>query len=534
MFPFLAWIAWRFGQRAAARASLLASAVAIAAAVHGTGPFAHGTLFERMVSLQVFNACAALCSLVVSAMREERRRHVDERTRAAEEAAHQALHDSLTGLASRALFMDRLNQALARTDRTPRSMAVMFLDLDRFKLINDSLGHDAGDRVLKSTADRLRMVLRPADTAARFGGDEFLVLCEDAGTERDAVLIAERMAEAVAMPIPLDTGEITVTTSIGIAMCGGGADRCEDLVRDADSALYRAKELGRARAELFDRAMRARAMRRLTIENQLRKGLDRGQFCLHYQPLIDLQTGEIQELEALVRWDHPRWGLLLPEMFLQIAEETGLIVPLGAWVLEDACRQWVRWRAAAPDAPPVAISVNVSGPQLIRPKFEQAVVETLERTGMEAGSLVFEVTEGVFMGTTSPTVDTLRRLRDLGVRLTIDDFGTGYSSLGYLKRMKADALKVDRSFVDGLGEDSEDEAIVAAVVRLAHSLGLVAVAEGVETAEQVGRLRALQCDLAQGFYYSEPRPPDAIAAFLARSEPRRAGAPLASARRAHR
>jgi diguanylate cyclase (GGDEF)-like protein len=513
-FPFLAWIAWRFGQRAAARASLVASVVAIAAAAHRVGPFAQGSLFGRMVTLQVFNAGVALCSLVLGAMSAERRRHLDERLLAADELAHRALHDSLTGLANRALFMDRLGQALARTDRRPGSMAVMFLDLDHFKVINDSIGHDAGDRVLKSTADRLRMALRPSDTAARFGGDEFLILCEDVGSERDVILIAERLSEAVAQPISLQAGEIAVTTSIGIAMCGGGADKCEDLVRDADSALYRAKELGRARFELFDRAMRARAMRRLTIEKELRKAIDHGQLTLHYQPLVDLRTGAVKEVEALVRWEHPRWGLLLPEMFVHVAEDTGLIVPIGAWVLEAACRQCVEWRDVFPEIAPPAVAVNVSAPQLTRRGFEQAVAQTLERTGMQAGNLVFEVTEGVFMGTSSPTLETLRRLRDLGIRLTIDDFGTGYSSLGYLKRMGADALKVDRTFVDGLGDEPEDEAIVAAIVRLAHSLGLVAVAEGVETADQVGRLRALQCDLVQGFYYSEPRPPDAILSYL--------------------
>jgi diguanylate cyclase (GGDEF)-like protein len=506
VFPFLSWAAWRFGQRGAAFGALLTSAAAIWAAVQSVGPFAQGALLEKMLTLQLFNASVALFSFVLAAVKAERVQHVAERKRAAEELVHQALHDPLTGLANRTLFMDRLTQALARADRRPGSVGVMFLDLDRFKWINDSLGHGVGDQVLRCMAERLRGILRGGDTASRFGGDEFLILCEDIGSQDEAIRIADRLAQTVAKPIPMDTGEVVVTTSIGIALAKARSDTAGDLVRDADAALYRAKERGRARHELFDHRMRVRVVKRLTLENELRRAIDQGQLRLHYQPLVDIDNHRVAALEALVRWDHPERGLLGPAEFIPVAEETGLIVPLGVWVLEEACQQWARWQRQVAGRSPVTMAVNVSTHQLARPHFEEAVQEALAKAGMEPANLSLEITESVFMEASPAIFATLRALRDLGVRFSIDDFGTGYSSLGYLKHIEVDALKVDRSFVGGLTHDPRDAAIVRAVVGLAHALGLSAVAEGVETAEQLEHLRLLGCHLAQGHYFGQPQP----------------------------
>jgi diguanylate cyclase (GGDEF)-like protein/PAS domain S-box-containing protein len=423
---------------------------------------------------------------------------------------YQALHDPLTGLPTRLLFMDRLSQALARSDRRPGSVGVIFLDLDRFKVTNDSLGHDVGDLVLRRMADRLRMAVRPADTASRFGGDEFVVLCEDIPSEEEAIVIAERLAQTVAQPIALDEGNAVITTSIGIALARAPDDRPEELVRDADAALYRAKQGGGARHEMFDGRMRVRALRRLATEKELRRAIEEEELRLYYQPLVHVDTGRVSALEALVRWDHPQRGLLTPDHFIPVAEDSGLIVPLGDWVLEEACRQWARWHASAPDRQPLTMAVNLSTRQLGRPDFERAVHRVLSETGVEPAHLSLEITESVFLEAAPPVLATLRGLRELGVRLAIDDFGTGYSSLTYLKRIRVDALKVDRSFVQGLGQDSEDSAIVAAMVSLAHALGLSAIAEGVETAEQLEHLRRLECDLAQGYYFGEPQLPESV------------------------
>jgi diguanylate cyclase (GGDEF)-like protein len=517
VFPFLGWAAWRFRQRGAAPAALLTSGLAIWAAVKGTGPFAEGTLQVKMVTLQVFNASVAFASFFLAAVRAERLQNSAERERAEHELAHQALHDPLTGLANRMLLIDRLTQALARSERRRKSVAVMFLDLDRFKVINDSLGHETGDRVLVCVADRLRRFLRPEDSASRLGGDEFVVLCEDLASERDAIDIAERLAQSVQQPIALDTGELVVTTSIGVALGKAVADSPEALVRDADAAMYQAKDGGRARYELFDSDTRVRAVKRLKTENELRRAIDAGGLRLHYQPLVRLGDQRIAALEALVRWQHPERGLLPPAEFIPVAEETGLIAPLGAWVLEEACRQSARWQQAAPEGPPLRIAVNVSVRQLDVPQFEEAVRSVLAETGIDPMTLSLELTETVLMEAAPPTLATLRRLRELGVRLAIDDFGTGYSSLSYLKRFQVDTLKVDRSFVKGLGVDPEDSAIVAAVVSLAHNLGLSAVAEGVETTKQLNHLRLLDCDLAQGYYFAYPQPAEAVEKLFSRA-----------------
>jgi EAL domain-containing protein (putative c-di-GMP-specific phosphodiesterase class I) len=313
----------------------------------------------------------------------------------------------------------------------------------------------------------------------------------------------------------MDTGEVVVTTSIGIALAKASTDRAEDLVGMADAAVYRAKEGGRARYELFDHRMRVQAVKRLTLENELRRAIDLGQLRLHYQPLVDIADGErVLALEALVRWDHPQRGFLGPDSFIPVAEETGLIRPLGAWVLEEACQQWSRWQSAVTGPSPVRMAVNISTRQLATPRFEESVQKALADAGMEPAYLSMEITESVFMDASPSIAATLGSLRDLGVRFAIDDFGTGYSSLGYLKRIKVDALKVDRSFVDGLGHHPDDVAIVTAIVSLAHSLGLSAVAEGVETAKQLELVQFLGCDLAQGYYFAHPQPAEALDELL--------------------
>jgi diguanylate cyclase len=433
-------------------------------------------------------------------------RYAIERKFAEVQLSHQALHDPLTGLANRALLMERLAQALARTERRPSSVAVLFLDIDRFKTINDNFGHEVGDSVLACIGDRLRKALRPEDVASRFGGDEFVVLCEDLEDDRHVVTIANRIGRSISEPISLDAGEVVVTTSIGIAAARGIGDRPEVLLRNADAAVYRAKERGRDRLEFFDQRMRARLLSRSRRETELRHAIDAGELRLHYQPLVVMDDLRVERVEALVRWEHPRRGLLLPREFIPVAEETGFIVDLGSWVLREACCQTVRWEHAFPDQRLTSIAVNVSPRQLDHPDFEDTVWQIVDETGAEPKNLWFEITETAFMDPAPPVLEMLSRLRELGIHLAIDDFGTGYSSLSHLRQFRIDELKVDQTFVQGLERDAEDSSIVTAVVNLAHNLGLSAVAEGVETAEQSRRVQSVGCDLAQGFYFAAPEP----------------------------
>ncbi len=429
---------------------------------------------------------------------------ISERKAIEHRLAHQATHDPLTGLPNRTLLLDRLDQALRRARRTHRRVAVLFLDLDHFKVVNDSLGHGLGDRLLIAIAERLQTALRPSDTVARFGGDEFVVLCEDLINQHDAIAIAERVNDALSEPFVIDDAEVFVGVSIGIAFPDDNDADPETLIRDADAAMYQAKDRGRARWVVFDNAMRASAVDRLDIENALRRALDRRELRVFFQPLVDLTSGRISGVEALLRWEHPERGLLYPGDFITVAEETGLIVPIGSWVLDQSCRQIQRWQASIPELEPLVLAVNLSGRQLGHHRLVDDVASVLADTGIDPSMVELEITESVLMDDVEMSEETLGRLKTLGVKLVVDDFGTGYSSLSYLRRFPVDVLKVDQSFVDGLGSDSGDSAIVTAVVTLAHTLGLRAVAEGVETREQLSELRRLGCDTAQGFYFAKP------------------------------
>jgi diguanylate cyclase (GGDEF)-like protein/PAS domain S-box-containing protein len=434
-----------------------------------------------------------------------------ERTHAQAQLAHQAAHDALTGLPNRVFFLDRIALALARTQRSRSSVAVLFLDLDRFKFINDSLGHDAGDRLLVALGKRLQEVVRPGDTVARFGGDEFTILCEGIADEAHALAIAERVGQVVTAPFPLGDAEVFVTMSIGIALASGTRVRPESLVENADAAMYRAKARGGSRREVFDQAMRARAKRRLAMHSSLYRAVERGEFRVLYQPIHCLESGRPLGAEALVRWEHPDRGLIEPGEFIALAEETGLIVPIGTQVLREACRQARSWQVSGRR---LGIKVNLSARQFSHPNLGGVVAEILAETGIDPATVYLEITETVLMEDVESTSTALAELKSLGVSLTVDDFGTGYSSLAYLKRFPVDELKVDRAFVAGLLTDQEDSAIVTAVINLAHTLGLQAVAEGVETAEQLARLRELGCDIGQGYYFGRPLPAEVLASRL--------------------
>jgi len=422
------------------------------------------------------------------------------------EVRHRALHDPLTGLPNRALALDRLEGALARRRRDGRAVAVLLADLDQFKLVNDSLGHAAGDELLVALAPRLHDAVRPSDTVARLGGDEFLVVCEQLDGAHEAIRVAERVAQAINQPIVLAEGEHFVTASIGIAVAESAGALPEDLLRDADAAMYRAKERGRGRYELFDDVLRKRVLLRLRTENELRRGMEKGELRVVYQPVVELDGGNVTAVEALVRWQHPKRGLLDPVDFIPVAEDAGLIGALGDWVLAAACRDGAAWQRRFQRAEPLLVCVNASARQLANAAFPARVAEAMSRHGLAPGSLALEITESVLMEEAHAPVTVLASLREYGLGLMLDDFGTGYSSLAYLKRFPLDVLKIDRSFIAGLGRDDEDSAIVAAIVQMARTLGLTVVAEGVERPEQLERLRELDCDRVQGRLIAEPMP----------------------------
>jgi diguanylate cyclase (GGDEF)-like protein/PAS domain S-box-containing protein len=443
---------------------------------------------------------------------------ITERKDLVEQLSYQAFHDPLTGLPNRALFMDRLEHALTRANRRGSKVAVLFMDLDNFKVINDSLGHKVGDQLLVATAERLKACVRPEDTAARLGGDEFTILVEDVTDVGEVVQIAERIAEILRPPFALQDQEVFATISTGITINSTAHEQPEDLLRHADLAMYRAKHRGRARYEVFEPSMDAKAVERLILETGLRRALVREQFRVYYQPIVALANDMIAGVEALVRWEHPQRGLLLPEAFLSVAEETSLIVRIGQWVLREAGKQARIWQEHYPSIPPLTISVNLSTREFFHPKL---VAEVLGESEIDPASLQLEITEGAMRSNGTSSADrTLRNLKRMGVQLAIDDFGLGYSSLSYLKRFPVDFLKIDRSFIAGLGGEpngvsSKDTEIVKAMIELTHALGLKVIAEGVESAEQLRRLRNMKCDFAQGNYFSEPLPSEALAVILA-------------------
>jgi diguanylate cyclase (GGDEF)-like protein/PAS domain S-box-containing protein len=426
---------------------------------------------------------------------------------------HRALHDPLTGLPNRVLFMDRLQHAIERLRRSNSPAAILYLDLDRFKLVNDSLGHEIGDELLAAAAPRLKQALRSSDTVARFGADEFGILLEEIAGEHDAVEMAQRIAAVFTRPFVLAGTEHFVTTSIGIALAAGG-ERGEDLIRDADAAMHRAKELGRARYELFDQGIRGRAISRLRVENDLRRALERDELTLDYQPQVSLPDRSIVGVEALVRWEHPDRGRIPPADFIPVAEENGLIEPIGRWVLDRACRQAAQWYRMRPDDPPIAMSVNLSAVQVHNHGLADTVAAALRGAGLDPACLKLELTESVMVGDADDLTETLEALKSLGLQLVLDDFGTGYSSLAYLTRLPLDALKVDRSFIDGLGTEPRDTALTEAIVAMSHALSLEVVGEGAETELQVAELSRLGCDLAQGYYFSRPVPAAEITRML--------------------
>jgi diguanylate cyclase (GGDEF)-like protein len=435
-----------------------------------------------------------------------------ERKRSEVQLAHQALHDSLTGLPNRALFLDRLGVALDRSRRTSASVAVLFLDVDNFKQVNDTLGHGAGDRLLVGLADRLRTMLRPMDTVARFGGDEFTFLFEELASEREVVLIAERISRAAGLPIRLDDGDTSITVSIGIAMVADPTVPPESVIREADAAMYRAKELGRGRFELFDEASRHRAMERLELETALRHAVERSELRVHYQPVVTLQPDTaVVGVEALVRWQHPERGLIAPDEFLPLAEETGLVLAIGEYVLEEALQQLVRWRRSKPD---VSIAVNLSARQLEDAGLVSMFAAAVRSSGIDPGAVWLDVTESAVTHNQEAAIRALQGLKEIGLRIAIDDFGTGSSSLQSLRRLPVDMLKIHESFVADLGSDPVQNPIVAAVVELGHALGLSVVAEGVETDAQLAALRSLGCDGAQGLLFGAPVPEEDVHELL--------------------
>jgi diguanylate cyclase (GGDEF)-like protein/PAS domain S-box-containing protein len=445
------------------------------------------------------------------------RRRAEEALRESQERlAHDALHDALTGLPNRILFMERLEARIAGEHRRREELfGVLFLDLDRFKIVNDSLGHLAGDLLLTAIARRLELCLRPGDIVARLGGDEFTVLLHHLDHEQDAIRIADRIAHSLSAPFNLNGHDVFTSASIGIALSSTGYRAAEDCLRDADTAMYRAKSAGKARYEVFDRSMHAHAVSLLQLETDLRHAVTRGEFFLEYQPILCLSDDCLVGVEALLRWRHPERGVVGPDQFLPLAEETGLMLPIGRWAMTMACRQMRRWKERHPDHPELAVNINVSARQFDRPGLVAEVAEALAQSGLAPSALKLEITESILMANAAASAAVLDRLRRLGVQVQIDDFGTGYSSLSYLHRFRVDTLKIDRSFVAGLTTEGESREIVRTILTLGRNLGVDIVAEGVETEAQRETLRALGCRYVQGFLFARPLQPDAVDDLLA-------------------
>ncbi len=436
----------------------------------------------------------------VSVMREvTERKHVEEQLR------RNAFHDSLTGLPNRLLFMERLRQTVDRAKQdSSYHFAVLFLDLDRFKVINDSLGHMIGDQLLITIARRLEACLHAGDTVARLGGDEFTILLENIRQDSDATKVAERVQQALSKPFTLGGHEVFTSASIGITLSSTHFDRPEDLLRGADIAMYRAKAQGKACHEVFDTDMHTHVVTLMQLENDLRRAVERQEFELYYQPIVALASGRIVGFEALLRWHHPEQGIVSPATFVPIAEETGLIIPLGQWVLREACRQLKQWQTEFPHEPPLTVSVNLSSRQFSQPSLIGQIQQILRDTGVDAHCLKLEITESAIMENTESAMDMLLQLKAMGIQLSVDDFGTGYSSLGYLYRFPMDLLKIDQSFVSRVDVDGEKLELVRTIITLAWNLGMDVIAEGVETPKQLAQLKALKCEYAQGYLFSKP------------------------------
>jgi diguanylate cyclase (GGDEF)-like protein/PAS domain S-box-containing protein len=442
---------------------------------------------------------------------------ISERKALEEELERRASHDPLTNLPNRHAFVDRLGHALGRTRRRENGpkVGVLFMDLDSFKSINDSLGHEAGDGLLVAVAERINNRLRAEDTLARFGGDEFAVLLETVEDPSEAIRVAQRIVEGLREPLTGGGYQVSVSTSVGITFGSAHSnDDPEGMLRDADDAMYRAKEQGPGRYEVFDPAMQARAQERLKLEDELRQAVEQGEFVLHYQPIVSLQDGSMVGFEALLRWQHPHKGLQQPSAFLPLAEETDLIAPIDEWVLEEVCRQAKQWEGDYPSASLMAMDVNLSSRQLKRVGLARTVEEVLTRVALKDHILSLDLTEGVLIKASEDNVRTLEALKKMGIRLDLDDFGTGYSSLSYLKRSPVDGVKIDKSFVQGLGEDTTDMGLVRIIIDLCHTLGLEVLAEGIETSEQAALLKDMGCDLGQGYYFARPLPGEEFAERL--------------------
>ena len=438
---------------------------------------------------------------------------------AEEQLVHQALHDALTDLPNRAYFVERVSQAQARVRRDPDyRFAVLFIDFDQFKAVNDNLGHAAGDRLLMEIAGRLRTCVRPGDVVARLGGDEFTLLLEEISGLPDAEHAARRIQAALVAPFAIEGRELVATASIGVALSEPDYGQVQDLLRDADLAMYHAKEQGRARYQVFDVAMRDSAQARFGMEADLRTALEHGELRLMFQPIVELQTGGVHGFEALLRWHRPKRGVILPPEFVPLAEQTGLIIPIGRWVLQEACRQARGWHDAFPAAGPVRISVNLSGKQLAHPGLADDVRAALQDAGLSPSRLILEIGENVLMESVESATDVLHQLRELKVELHIDDFGTGHSSLSSLPHFPIHGIKIDRAFVHRMGSRRTDLEIVRSIVELAGNLGLGAIAEGVETVTQRARLIAFGCELGQGHLFAKPLEAQAAGALLAGPE----------------
>ena len=467
----------------------------------------NGELYwERAIISSIKNSEGAITHFL--AVKED----ITKRKWAEETIQHMAYYDPLTDLPNRMLFNDRLGQALAQARRKNQLSAILFLDLDRFKVVNDTLGHTIGDLLLRSVAERLKMCTREGDTIARMGGDEFTFLLTNIAQVDETVKTARMILDALKPPFNLEGHEVHITPSIGISIFPYDGTDGVTLVKNADAALNRAKEQGRTNYQLYTPVMNAKAFERMTLENSLRKALEKSEFALHYQPQVDLRTGDIVGMEALLRWEHPDLGLVSPAQFIPMAEETGLIVPIGQWVLRTACmqnREWQRMGYA-----PMSIAVNLSARQFNEKNLVEMISGILRETELEPKWLDVEITESIIMQNLEQTISTLRALHHLGLQISIDDFGTGYSSLSYLKKFPVHALKIDQSFIREITSDPDDAAITSAVIAMGHSLKLKVIAEGVETMEQLEMLRSLKCDCMQGYLFSRPVPSQTITPLL--------------------